>query len=257
MKKLIVASMMVAGIAHAGDVKQVIAGFTSEKGQPTEDWDCYTMFDRKILGCDSSQSCRENKPKIEACIIHLQSVNEFCKTSDQVGVCYRDGMSRQSQLIKLNDRLPKYPEYIAYYEGVEAEKAAKDAVLAERRRVENEKYEADRKIEKAKDAVLAERRRVENEKYEADRKIEKAKEQAAAKKADIAQAAWAAKEKKRLASCNPGDPYVGMSESSLNNLCKLARWEGSTDYGSVKYTHYRTGYASVTVRNGVVAVVSY
>jgi hypothetical protein len=57
--------------------------------------------------------------------------------------------------------------------------------------------------------------------------------------------------------CNPGDPYVGMSESSLNNLCKQTRWEGSTDYGSVKYTHYRTGYARVTVRNGVVAIVSY
>ena len=57
--------------------------------------------------------------------------------------------------------------------------------------------------------------------------------------------------------CNPGDPYVGMSESSLRNLCKQARWEGSTDYGSVKYTHYRTGYARVTVKNGVVAIVSY
>jgi hypothetical protein len=231
-KALIVALMMVAGIAQASDVKQVIVGFTSEKGQPTEDWDCYTIFDRKILGCDSSQSCKETKPKIEACIIHLQSVTEFCKTSDQVGVCYRGGKYRQSQLIKLNDRLPKYPEYIAYYEGVEAEKAVKDAAIAEKQRIENEKYEAQRKIEQAK-------------------------EQAVAKKAEAAQAVWAAKEKQRLASCNPGDPYVGMSERSLNNLCKQTRWEGSTDYGSVKYTHYRTGYARVTVRNGVVAIVSY
>ena len=219
-KTLIVALMMVAGIAQA------------QQDQPKENWECLSKFDQKILGCDSSASCKEEQPKIEACIVHLEEINQFCKTAQPAGVCYNGGRYRQSQLVKLRDRLVKYPEYITYYEGVEAEKAAKDAVLAERRRIENEKYEAERKIEEAK-------------------------EKAAAKKAANAQAAWAAKEKQRLATCNPGDPYVGMSESSLRNLCKQAHWTNTDDYGSVVYRWYKTGYARVMVKNGVVAAISY
>ena len=223
-KTLIVALMMVAGISHA------------QQDQPKEDFECLTMFDRKILGCNSSQSCKESKPKIEACIVHLEEINEFCKTSEasgqpRLGLCYSDRY-RNKQLKEFKYHLPKYPEYITYYEGVEAEKAIKDAELAEKHRIENEKFQA----------ML---------------NAEQAKEKAAAKRAAAVRAEANRKEKARLASCNPGDPYVGMSERSLNNLCKQARWEGSTDYGSVKYTHYRTGYARVTVRNGVVAIVSY
>ncbi len=210
----------------------LIAGSALAQDQPKENWDCISMFDQKILGCDSAQSCKDNLPRIEACIVHLQSINEFCKTAEQVGVCYRGGRYRQAALTKLNDRLPKYPEYIAYYEKAEQEKAEEQA---------------------RKDAVL----KAEEEKREAARKVWQAQEDKRLAKEAVAQAEAARKEKQRLATCTKIDPYVGMSESTLLNLCNRARWEASSDYGTVKYTHYRTGYARVMVRNGVVAVVSY
>ena len=219
-KTLIVALMMVAGIAQA------------QQDQPKENWDCLSMFDQKILGCDSAQSCKDNLPRIEACIVHLQSINEFCKTSEQVGVCYRGGRYRQAALTKLTDRLPKYPEYIAYYEKAEQERAEEQA---------------------RKDAIF----KVEGEKREAARKVWQVQEDKRLAKEAADRTESNRKEKQRLATCNPGSPYVGMSESSLQNLCKQAYWTNTDDYGSVVYRWYKTGYARVMVKNGVVAAISY
>jgi hypothetical protein len=209
----------------------IIAGTAVAQEQANERSECLS-----IPGCNSAQSCKDNLPKIEACIVHLQSINELCKTADYGVVCWRNrALSRQSALNTLNYHLPKYPEYIAYYEKVEQERAEEQA---------------------RKDAI----RKAEEEKREAERNVWLAQEEKRRAKEAAARAEASRKEKQRLASCIKISPYVGMPESMLLNHCNRPRWVGSTDYGSVKFTHYRlydSGNASVTVRNGVVAIVSY